>query len=70
MNLFYPHIDYRKYCYDLTRVGTRFSDLKMYPYSLRIFFIVEGLYRDTFPNIERYVAIQTSHLLIETGNYH
>lgn len=69
MNLFYPHIDFRKYCYDLTRVASRFTDLKMHYYALRCFFIVEGLYRETFANIERYGAIQTSHLLLESRNF-
>ena len=45
LNLFYSKIDYRKYCFDLTRVASRFSDQKLYRYALRCLLIVEGLYR-------------------------
>ena len=46
MNLMFPKsIDYRKYSYDLTRVASRFSDLRLYRYSLRCLLIVGNLYK-------------------------
>ena len=69
LNLFYKNIDYRKYCYDLTRVASRFTDMKLYSYSLRCLIIVESLYNDTFPNIQKYHAIQLSHLYLQMKNY-
>lgn len=68
MNLLYKNIDYRRYCYDMTRVATRFSEVRLYGYALRCFLVVEAMYRDTFANIEKYQAIQLSHLFIETKN--
>ena len=45
LNLFYKKVDYRKYCYDLTRVASRFTEQKMHQYALRCLLIVEALYR-------------------------
>lgn len=44
-NLLYKNIDYRRYCYDMTRVASRYSDGKLYSYALRSFLVVESLYK-------------------------
>ena len=64
INLLYKIPDYRKYCYDLTRVASRFTEAKLFSYSLRCLLIVESLYEETFPNIEKYHCIQLSHLYL------
>lgn len=69
INLFYRKVDFRRYCFDLTRVASRFSDQKLYKYALRCLLIVEGLYRESFANIEKYQMIQLSHLFSEVKNY-
>lgn len=68
MCLLFKNIDHRRYCYDLTRVASRFTESKLYGYALRCLLIVESLYDDTFPNIEKYHCVQLAHLYLELKN--
>lgn len=43
--------------------------MKLYNYSLRCLLIVEGLYRNTFANIEKYQLIQLASQFVEIKDY-
>lgn len=43
--------------------------MKMYTYTLRCLKIVEDIYDDTFPNIEKYKNTQLGHVYIELQQY-
>jgi hypothetical protein len=55
LNLLYPIPEYRRYCYDLVRVASKFSEYKLYYHHLRCILIADKIYDGTFPLIERYV---------------
>lgn len=57
MNLLYPVPEYRRYCYDLIRVASKFNEFKLYHHHLRCLSIANYIYVDTFPLIERYVNL-------------
>ena len=44
-------IDYRHYCYELSRVGSKFMSLKLYNHALRCFHIVQLIYQGSFIGI-------------------
>ncbi len=49
LNLLFPYIDYRRYCYDTVRVSMKFSEYKIHSHSLRCLLLVENIYVETFP---------------------
>ena len=69
LSLLTRNIDYRHYCYELTRVAWKFSALRLYNHALRCLILVHSLYEGTFIVIEKYVLVQTSKVYLEMKNY-
>lgn len=44
LNLLFPYIDFRRYCYDTVRVSMKFSEYKIYNHALRCLLLVENVY--------------------------
>lgn len=51
INLLYTVSDYRRYCYDLIRVGSKFSEFKLPHHNMRCLQITSNIYQNTFPII-------------------
>ena len=66
LNLLFPHIDYRRYCYDTVRVAMRFSEYKLSGHSLRCLTIVEKIYSNTLNSIDKYICVFLSSYNLES----
>jgi len=60
LNLLLPVPEYRRYCYDLVRVGSKFNEFRLYQHHLRCLIISNYIYDGTFPILERYVNLALS----------
>ena len=57
MHILFPVAEHRRYCYEMVRVASKFSEYRLYGHYVRCMSIAYSIYEGSFPFILKYINL-------------